>query len=164
MAILAGAIAPALIKYIDKSRKSNDVSSAKTIKTAVETALGNEAAYEEIVCATGTVINITPGKNISDPSVAASACIAVAGGNTTNPSKTQSLIADALSYKTPKIKFKKGNMAYFVVLIDKNGTVSVGVSKATMSAGDSFAASGTEGTSDSAESYELAPDLADFYQ
>ena len=31
MAILAGAIAPALIRYIDKSRKSNDVSSAKTM-------------------------------------------------------------------------------------------------------------------------------------
>lgn len=39
MAILAGAIAPALIRYIDKSRKSNDVSSCKTIKTAVETDL-----------------------------------------------------------------------------------------------------------------------------
>ena len=45
MAILAGAIAPALIRYIDKSRKSNDVSSAKTIKTAIETALGNEDVY-----------------------------------------------------------------------------------------------------------------------
>lgn len=45
MAILAGAIAPALIRYIDKSRKSNDVSSCKTIKTAVETALGNEDVY-----------------------------------------------------------------------------------------------------------------------
>ena len=48
MAILAGAIAPALIKYIDKSRKSNDVSSAKTIKTAVETALGTEEVYETL--------------------------------------------------------------------------------------------------------------------
>ena len=48
MAILAGAIAPALIRYIDKSRKSNDVSAAKTIKTAVETAMANEATYELI--------------------------------------------------------------------------------------------------------------------
>ena len=31
MAILAGAIAPALIRYIDKSRKSNDVTAAKSM-------------------------------------------------------------------------------------------------------------------------------------
>ncbi|MDD6327347.1 MAG: type II secretion system protein [Lachnospiraceae bacterium] len=52
MAILAGAIAPALIRYIDKSRKSNDVTSAKAIKTAVETALGNEQMYEYLTSAT----------------------------------------------------------------------------------------------------------------
>ena len=35
MAILAGALAPALIKYIAKSRRSTDVSNAQTIATAV---------------------------------------------------------------------------------------------------------------------------------
>ena len=54
MAILAGAIAPALIRYIDKSRKSNDVTAAKSIKTAVETAIGNEMLYE--LCTAGTAI------------------------------------------------------------------------------------------------------------
>ena len=68
MAILAGAIAPALIRYIDKSRKSNDVSSAKTIKTAVETALGNEDIYAYLTNLTATgdnafsTITITPNQ------------------------------------------------------------------------------------------------------
>ena len=59
MAILAGAIAPALIKYIDKSRKSNDVSAAKTIKTAIETALGTEEVYETLTNNKGGTTVIT---------------------------------------------------------------------------------------------------------
>lgn len=45
MAILAGALAPQLIKYIDKSRKSADVQAAQTIALAVNTALADEEAY-----------------------------------------------------------------------------------------------------------------------
>ena len=45
MAILAGALAPALIKYIAKSRRSTDVSNAQTIATAVANALSVEKAY-----------------------------------------------------------------------------------------------------------------------
>ena len=43
MAILAGALAPALIKYIAKSRRSTDVSNAQTIATAVSV----EKAYDD---------------------------------------------------------------------------------------------------------------------
>lgn len=46
MAILAGALAPALIKYINKSRRSTDISNAQTIATAVTSALANEDAYD----------------------------------------------------------------------------------------------------------------------
>ena len=48
MAILAAAIAPALIRYIDKSRKADDVTAAGTIATAANAALANEAAYESV--------------------------------------------------------------------------------------------------------------------
>ncbi len=48
MAILAAAIAPALIRYIDKSRKADDVTAAGTINSAVSSALANEDAYDEI--------------------------------------------------------------------------------------------------------------------
>jgi type IV pilus assembly protein PilA len=52
MAILAAAIAPALIRYIDKSRKADDVTAAGTINSAVSSALANEDAYDEIQSAT----------------------------------------------------------------------------------------------------------------
>ncbi len=47
MAILAGALAPQLIQYIDQSRKGRDVESAQTIATAVNAALANDEAYTD---------------------------------------------------------------------------------------------------------------------
>ena len=47
MAILAGAIAPTLIKYVNKSRMSSDVSNAQTIATSVQSALANQAANDD---------------------------------------------------------------------------------------------------------------------
>mgnify|MGYP002622140467 CR=1 FL=1 len=49
MAILAGALAPALIKYINKSRISTDISNGQQIASAVQTALSNEGAYDSAV-------------------------------------------------------------------------------------------------------------------
>lgn len=49
MAILAGALAPALIKYINKSRLSTDVQTGQTIATGIQTALSNEGAYDDAV-------------------------------------------------------------------------------------------------------------------
>lgn len=46
MAILAGALAPALIKYINKSRISTDISNGQQIASAIQTALSNEKAYD----------------------------------------------------------------------------------------------------------------------
>ena len=48
MAILAAAIAPALIRYIDKSRKADDLTAGGTINSAVSAALANEDAYDDI--------------------------------------------------------------------------------------------------------------------
>ena len=48
MAILAAAIAPALIRYIDKSRRSDDVAAAETLNTATQAAFSNEDAYDEV--------------------------------------------------------------------------------------------------------------------
>lgn len=52
MAILAGALAPALIKYINKSRLSTDVQTGQTIATGIQTALSNESAYDDASDAT----------------------------------------------------------------------------------------------------------------
>jgi type IV pilus assembly protein PilA len=168
MAILAGAIAPALIKYIDKSRKSNDVSSAKTIKTAIETALGNESAYEELVGDSDTYINFLPDKKTWNSSsgsgdnwTSGTVTYYKDGSEiTSKATKSDSLIGDSLSGSVPKVKFSKKGMVGFVATIDDKGVVKVGVSKKAASSKFSFG----DGASEEGESYELAPDVADFYQ
>lgn len=45
MAILAGALAPQLIKYINKSRLSSDVQTGSAIQSAAQAALANEDCY-----------------------------------------------------------------------------------------------------------------------
>ena len=59
MAILAGALAPSLIKYINKSRRSADISNADTIRTACQTAMSDEDAMVAI----GTGVT---GASVSD--------------------------------------------------------------------------------------------------
>ena len=56
MAILAAAIAPALIRYIDKSRRADDVTAAGSINSAMSAALANEAAYDEVMNAGDNVV------------------------------------------------------------------------------------------------------------
>lgn len=55
MAILAGALAPALIKYINKSRISTDISNGQQIASGIQTALSNEAAYDDATDTSGAV-------------------------------------------------------------------------------------------------------------
>lgn len=65
MAILAGALAPALIKYINKSRRSTDIQNADTLRTSVQTAMSNPDAVDAISGNTTsfTSANITTGGN-----------------------------------------------------------------------------------------------------
>lgn len=48
MAILAGALAPTLIKYVNKSRMSSDVSNAQTIAGAVQTAYSDPGSFDSL--------------------------------------------------------------------------------------------------------------------
>ncbi len=59
MAILAAAIAPALIRYIDKSRRADDVTAAGTVLTGVQTAMADEDCYSEIAKATSGAIIVS---------------------------------------------------------------------------------------------------------
>ncbi len=66
MSILAAIAVPAIIRYIDKSRKAMDIQTAQVIYYAVELAMtsGNDAAYEGwSVCAS---VSDYSGKYISD--------------------------------------------------------------------------------------------------
>lgn len=182
MAILAGAIAPALIRYIDKSRKSNDVSSAKTIKTAVETALGNESVYELLTTGSGDYcyIYITPGESTS--SYSDLDCIEITEEGTGDDDGkingkavaeiellAENEIATNIGEKTPKLKFKKNAAdkdsndvpTEFVAVVSKKGTVYVYISVV-----DTF----TLGENDDPEApgsdlgFQICPNVCDEYQ
>ena len=58
MAILAGALAPALIKYINKSRLSTDIQTANTIGTAIQTALSSETGYDSASAYSGATTSL----------------------------------------------------------------------------------------------------------
>lgn len=47
MAILAGFLAPALVKYIAKSRLSADIDTGRTLATAIQSAIADESARED---------------------------------------------------------------------------------------------------------------------
>ena len=93
MAILAAAIAPALIRYIDKSRKADDIAAAETINTAVQTSLSNEDAYDEIMDnMTGSILLAT-AQDTKFPDNGFPNFAAEVNSN--------------LGGKTPKLKYKK---------------------------------------------------------
>ena len=98
MAILAAAIAPALIRYIDKSRRADDVTAAGTINSSLTAALANEDIYDEIF-----------GETAGNVILAASEGAATWG---TPSSKVKNKGAELLkemnsSCPPPKIKYKK---------------------------------------------------------
>lgn len=103
MAILAGALAPALIKYINKSRRSTDIQNADSLRTAVQTALSNPDAADKVTSNSYDAASIkSPGSDSFLKEV-----YSVVGNNTL----------------TTKYK-EKGKTMKFVVNLDQN-TVTV---------------------------------------
>lgn len=164
MAILAGAIAPALIRYIDKSRKSNDVSAAKTIKTAIETVMSNETAYEALTAlpASGSAASITDldgnvikyaGKIKIQPNDSTANAVGITSNDANaNLTDAQAEIKKNIGEKTPKISYKKKaddthQPAVFYAYISEGGSVVVGLAKA-----------------DGTDFYQLAPTVSKYYQ
>lgn len=154
MAILAGAIAPALIRYIDKSRKSNDLSAAKTIKTAVETAMSNEDTYAAFTDTTATqpVLELTPGGTASSAITEHGVWTNAAAGANTD---AKDEIFHNLSDSIPKIKYKKdadgsgaaGKPDTWYVQCSTTGQVEVYL-----------------GNSGNKTLYELVPETCKYYQ
>ena len=112
MAILAGAIAPALIRYIDRSRKSNDINACKSIKTAFETALTNEDLYSELV----TGVNYT----INENSTTVTPAITKGNGG-------KDIFSNLSGQKAPKLKYKKQGANAYKVEISTSGEVKVSI-------------------------------------
>ena len=104
MAILAAAIAPALIRYIDKSRKADDVTAAGTIATAANAALANEAAYESIDGSMNGTTLIATG----NPGSAFTANTGVSGSRNDSGAKfVEEMNKNLTGNVAPKLKFKK---------------------------------------------------------
>ncbi len=102
MAILAGALAPALIKYINKSRKSTDVSNAQTVATALTTALATEAGFDK------------------KPSVGTYDLDSLAARSDAFGSE----LKDALKNKVPQRKYNGGGK-FYVQIEDANGNFKI---------------------------------------
>ena len=152
MAILAGAIAPALIRYIDKSRKSNDLSAAKTIKTAVETAMSNEDTYAGLTSLTGSAcIELTAGgTTVGDVSIDSS--VTWPANAQTSQAEAEQEIFDNLSQSVPKVKYKKAadgtnTPVNWYVECSTTGQVTVYL-----------------GDSSTYNMYELVPNTSKYYQ
>ena len=78
MAILSAALAPQLMKYIEKSRVSTDKSSCDSIKSCVNTALAEEKVYTEITTLNSGTVSFkieTSGITLVTPTGAATNAI-----------------------------------------------------------------------------------------
>ncbi|HCA22267.1 MAG TPA: hypothetical protein DEO87_07820 [Lachnospiraceae bacterium] len=109
MAILAAAIAPALIRYIDKSRRADDVTAAGTVLTGVQTAMADEDCYSEIAKATSNQIIISV-KGGSKNNVVVSSTL-------TNHDNLVSEMESTLASGCP-IKYTKDGAEYYNVAIN----------------------------------------------
>lgn len=105
MAVLAGVLAPQLIKYIDKSRKSADIQTAQTIATAVNAALAEESSY----AAAG------PTK--------LSACYGTIADDSLKPFRTA--IRDILGGTLPKPKYDSSTYDDFFIYVDSDRTFEI---------------------------------------
>ena len=120
MAILAAAIAPALIRYIDKSRRADDVTAAGTVLTGVQTAMADEDCYSEIAkAASGAVIvSVEAGGKghvtITTPGI-------------TGATNLQNEMSSTLASGCP-IKYTKDGAKYYNVTVDGE-TLTVYIAK-----------------------------------
>ena len=113
MAVLAGALAPALITYIEKSRISTDKQTADTIRSAIQAALADDTIYDATIkdaAISGTYTPESGGLALT--------------GVTDNKCKDQ--VNDNVKPENVKIKSKKAwNETAYQVRITTDGDVRV---------------------------------------
>ena len=109
MAILAAAIAPALIRYIDKSRRSDDVAAAETINTAAQAAFSNEEAYDDVQKNNGATKYTDPEGDVITILATVGADSATWTGQSGIPNNCQFIreLSSNVGTKSPKLKYTK---------------------------------------------------------
>ncbi|MBE5935119.1 MAG: type II secretion system protein [Lachnospiraceae bacterium] len=128
MAILSAALAPQLMKYIEKSRVSTDDSSCTSIETCVNAALAEEAVYKQLAEAGGAgnlVFNVDFSSADAMPSDGSNITMEVGTGAF---DKLVTELASSLgSLKAPK----QTGMKYYVIEVESaldsaSGTTQLG--------------------------------------
>ena len=125
MAILSAALAPQLMKYIEKSRVSTDQSSCTSIESCVNAALADEEIYKETATnadGANIVINLTfkPGGTVVDAFTTDNQFVVGApAGKTFDKLKTE-LFETLGSLKAPK---QTGMFVYVVEIEAKKDAV-----------------------------------------
>lgn len=109
MAIIAVALAPQVMKWVNESRKSADASTYDSVVAACQDALANEDVWKETVTGADETITI----KISD-----TACT-LAGGT-----EFQAEVTKQLGGNTGSIKFKQKGASAEVTISRKDGTVA----------------------------------------
>ena len=120
MAILAAAIAPALIRYIDKSRKADDLQLAGNIASAASAALANEDAYAEINFGTNNEdVEIAKGDNVTSKSIGS-----FVNGDATSGTELVKEINSTMGTNN-KIKYTKGALSEVQIMATSEGKIKV---------------------------------------
>lgn len=119
MAILAGALAPALLRYIEKTRVSNDKSTAANLRTAVEAALADETVMNDVATKAGTGnwlwITVTPASG-------SGASITNASYDAQCPASLQAEIDQTIAPKKLRVKSKKDLQQKYYIAIALGAT------------------------------------------
>ncbi len=120
MAILSASIAPSLIRYIDKSRRSDDVAAAETLNTATQAALANEDAHDEIQSTIAPAGSLGAALESAAQGRAFSAAISC-------PTFLEELNSSTAS-KAPSVKYKKNGASKWIVGVNDAGKPVVWIS------------------------------------
>ena len=110
MAILAAALAPQLIKYLEESRVSTDNQVCATIKSSFNAVMNNEEVYKEVAGTASGKITI---------SFDASGAVTYAGAGTNTEAELKKTIPDV---KAPK---ETGKTKYEITWTASNNTIGV---------------------------------------
>ncbi len=124
MAILAAALAPALIRYIDKSRKSSDLSNAGILQSAAQSAAADETAYTEISGAISSTANTNILKATADGNTAWA--MDNTGSMTNSGATFLAEFTSTAGKNAPALKLKKGapsNATWNIAITPEGGFV-----------------------------------------
>ena len=129
MAILAAALAPQLMKYIEKSRVSTDASTCSSIESCVNAALADEDAYKQVAAkasgAAGThdfEFLIRKDSSANGPEFTEIKSSKTSGATEADcKAFADELCASLSSIKDPK---QTGMTAYKVTIVVKQGSVT----------------------------------------